>query len=1115
MNLRQILRTAAAARPKSFGASSSSSSLSSALTSCFAATVAGGSPTRALPVEFAAEASSWGYNSRSWLDAPLSHSARCHSRGSKFNPRAFLYRLFPNDSFPLLSPPLASRPFSSLPTAMQLQRERPDQTQASQHSRKPQKRYNPSMISPAYVRVDANSASTKPSHFGTNNSDSGDSSDLKGANDRDVIELTPLDSDSVKELSLHNSMLEVRPADLKGLEEELKLNNRVSAYHKFIDICMSENDRHLLQRKHVNSLLRLQVKRKPRPLQAIVERVCQYSEELGLRLDTEGYNLLLESQVRSSYFSGAKKVLARMVAAGSFVDVDGKEIHVAPNADTYDLMLEAYFTAYKSDGARQFLDNMIEKGVKPTTRTFNIMVEGLLKAERILLAQQYLEIMDIMGVPWDQRTLNIYIKVLSELKTPQEVEDMAATAVAERNLVLNTANTTAIAKLWMDAQLPDKAISVCEAFLERAENLRGDALLNFGKPNAAQDSLPDTKFFSTLINGYIRAGDMDGARRTLSSMVKMGCSIDGLTVFIFVKGLCDSRNPEAAERMIADIEKNQLQVATADIQESQSSLAARSKSVIMSRYFELDRVEDAVRVFEDLESRQPNVSAEIRNQLLKGLASKFEIDALLQYWERWLQACSEGPQPAAAIETLPFSGSKKTVRRVPHHVMALRTNPPNAQSHSIVIEALIDCHKIDLAAKSIKNMVEKNKLQPHPHLFVKLVEAHVRGRNYLAAAETIMLMRQSLGASKGADAKNVKSGLELKLVIRSQSSQFERVMLSLLDSAESMDSTASLSATDPAGAHGRGAFGRVGTSRARILPDVYMASLPSALDPSRSLSTSDILEARQKRILGAEIYRELVAAGCSLKEESYAKMIRAHHWFGDLVSAVKVWSTFRGSVTTVSERSSKSASDPTSGKEQQPGGAGTAIVKGEKRASISAPLASTVTTLLECVRDVGKAGSAKAVLEMVRQESLPIDSRGRAATLCMMAKFGWSEELISALVDLSSTAREETIPPLDASTGVTPDLVAMLMRYLRMSQNKDAERAVVGFLEECFPEALSAALMDGRAVGAETVSSADVMEGAKRKQFQAFRIDDGRSSSGSESDGTRRGRKVRNASEAR
>ncbi|KAJ3211507.1 hypothetical protein HDU67_004494 [Dinochytrium kinnereticum] len=458
----------------------------------------------------------------------------------------------------------------------------------------------------------------------------------------------------------------------------------------------------------------------------------------------------------------------------------------------------------------------------------------------------------------------------------------------------------------------------------------------------------DMYLYTAVIYAYFKAKDTRSAVLKFEEMVASGCKPDVTAFQNLISGFCEMGLPTKAEEAMTFMKSGQITVPQSIYR------------TVMMGYLEARMVSDAVRVFEQqrMDGLMPNTAS--YNYLLKGLAEDFDIELMSRYWEQWRQSIEMGEQSVVKKRGLSRDGDD---RRPP-----VEMPQPDAYSFTIVLEAYLKCSRIEKATELLKEMMAK-RLEPDVKSFIGLVEAHVRARNYFAAGEIITLMRSSATARKN-------TGLT---IIRTHAGQFESLINTVLASSEALNG---------------------GVNGPAVIPRTLKELAESGLNLEKAT------EAKAKRQIGIELYRELVAAGVPLREETYCSVIRAHHAAGDLVSAIKVWTTFR------------------------------------KEFPDRLPQAVTVTALLTCVRDWGKSQTSKALLKIVKTESLPLDQEGYVAMACIMAKYGMSDELNRVLVDMVNVGMKPT-----------PVIVREVEAYLKMGENAEALAAVMGFLEENWPEA--------------------------------------------------------------
>ncbi|TPX36941.1 hypothetical protein SmJEL517_g00972 [Synchytrium microbalum] len=172
--------------------------------------------------------------------------------------------------------------------------------------------------------------------------------------------------------------------------------------------------------------------------------------------------------------------------------------------------------------------------------------------------------------------------------------------------------------------------------------------------------------------------------------------------------------------------------------------------------------------------------------------------------------------------------------------------------------------------------------------------------------------------------------------------------------------------------------------------------------------------------LGLVLYKALTTATKPLPERLYRTAMNFYSQDQDLVAVVSTWTTMRNHIT--------------------------------------APSATTVTTLLQAVVAQGGERTAKATLDMMTKEKLPLDIDGYRALLTLMGRSGKPKDAIALLVDMDSKGTQFGSVEWE-----------ILRDAFRRGHWKKEERYVVRFLEEHYPEVLDIA--DGDAVDSNNSSN--------------------------------------------
>ncbi|KAJ3222820.1 hypothetical protein HDU81_009566 [Chytriomyces hyalinus] len=811
------------------------------------------------------------------------------------------------------------------------------------------------------------------------------------------------------------NITQLNPPDWAGFHQAVKDKDTKVAYLKFKDILLyDDSQRQLITVEHLKSVIMLLRRWRPFPKIKYIHECIKYVEDIGVKLDTDTINVLLDAYSRIGDKENARKTAIRLT-----------ELGLTPNLATYNLFLELYITENNYTDCTVFYDRMIEEGIEPNADTFNALIFGGMKFSKINRVQEYFQEMVELGIEPNQRTINLLIQFYSKFSVSSK--DAA-----------NTGNESAVAKLQSlretyikSGRVSSNAVidtSLIKAFttlgrVDLAEQVFQDARNRFLQTNDP-NLRPDSQMYTTLLNGYIdssastaaaaassssadtaSASAIPSATNSASQPLNLSSSENsGADAQLTASQIAKSKAIALFDEMISDdsIEVDSIAFATilkmftsrGDMEQAESiafvSMRARNIPLttpiwasLVEGYTKLGNIEDAVRIFETMRMEGISPPRHIYNEILRGLAADFDMELLERYWARWIWSIETEEKMLTAEAK---GGKKKAV--------FTRTIPkPDSESYQIVLEAFIMCQDVQRAKKEMNRMIA-NQLIPTNKTFVGVFEAQVRQRDYQGAVETMLQMRNAVAATEK-DVKKRKGDLaELgpHQMIKTHRSQFETLVVQLLGEAEEISSASEkaakeiLASTDP-------------------MEPVH--GLRNATATVLSGGTEDM---KTKRTLGVELYKEMIAAQCAPSEETFRCVINAHYRAKDLISAIKTWTSFRTMMPTV------------------------------------VPNVATVKALLACIRDEGKESTVKAVSESIKNEKLPLDREGFAMLLYSLARWGFKEELISCVLDM-----------VNAGIEVTPDTVQEIIRGANQYRGADAAqvlREVTGFLEESWPEAM-------------------------------------------------------------
>ncbi|KAJ3066288.1 hypothetical protein HDU98_010405 [Podochytrium sp. JEL0797] len=766
----------------------------------------------------------------------------------------------------------------------------------------------------------------------------------------------------------------LNPPDWAAFDAAVKAKDPLQALLSFKDILLSEKEQKKVTSHHLCQVLHLLSRCKPYPKIKFMLEMLEYANQIGLPADIDSRNLLLEAYSRIGDYENARQV------ALTFAD-----LNLTPNLKTYNLFLNLHIKDGNLPACIAFYERMIDEGIDPDVGTFNCLIQGCLTFNKLNRSESYFEDMIAIGINPDQRTIILLIQLYT--KSPPKPGDAS---VVEK---LQTLQQTYLAFPGTPAPEgkvePNSAIytSLIKSY---AQHGRLDlARFCFQQAKTLPDA--DAQLYTAMLHSLVESGN-----KSDKTVASVPLDLDSTTPD--TPPPQDAVNQEAMQLFQEMMETPHLQVdsiafatlvqmfvRSRDLERAETIVNVGMKargipvtigvwSALLEGYVEAGRVSDAVRLFEQLKMEGAHPPVYLYNMVLKGLAADFDVELVERYWGRWLWSIE---MEEAEIRRL------KEQRRVPVGKKSMhglrKTARPDAESYSIVIDAFVACQDIDRAMTEIQKMLQTTRFVPLHSTFVALIQAHVRRRDYRAAAETMLMMRKAVVEKDGVDG--------LKEIVKVNAGQFEALVVGLLERSDAL---------------------RVGTED--VPAKGATAHDLAQFKEFAQDSVERVHEMKTKRVLGVELYKEMIAAGCSPSEETFACVIRAHNHAGDLVSGIKAWLSFRSLHPTTT------------------------------------PSPATINALLHGVKSLGKQATSRAVVDIVKSDHLVLDSEGFGLYFYMLSRWGWKEELMSSVVDL-----------INAGFPVSRAVVAQMEEGLKLYAGPNAaaiESEVMRFVEENWPEAL-------------------------------------------------------------
>ncbi|XP_010912296.1 uncharacterized protein [Elaeis guineensis] len=222
----------------------------------------------------------------------------------------------------------------------------------------------------------------------------------------------------------------------------------------------------------------------------------------------------------------------------SLVEVEEKELEAEGITNRSYWTKRIHFlcsAAGDPDAALRLLHRLRLRGFVPDSLNLASIIHSLCDAGRSDEAHRRLLLSTAAGWLPDDRTANVLLARLLDARTPS-----LTLAVLRR---LADAKPAFAPSLTNYNRLADELCSQRKPF--EAVSLLSDM--------KARGRLPDVVTYTTLINGFSRAGELDEARRLFDKMLKGGILPNSLTYSVLIKGVLRKRRVDEARELMMEL----------------------------------------------------------------------------------------------------------------------------------------------------------------------------------------------------------------------------------------------------------------------------------------------------------------------------------------------------------------------------------------------------------------------------------------------------------------------------------------------------------------------------------------------------------------------------------
>uniref|UniRef100_A0A803KNH4 Uncharacterized protein n=1 Tax=Chenopodium quinoa TaxID=63459 RepID=A0A803KNH4_CHEQI len=266
---------------------------------------------------------------------------------------------------------------------------------------------------------------------------------------------------------------------------------------------------------------------KDRPLQFRLwgQRVLAEMIESNIAPNLQTYSMLVDMFCKDGCVDQAQSIIKHMIERG-----------VPPDIVTYNALLDGYCLRGQMEDAENLLDLMAENGCEPDRVSFNTMINGYCKSKNVDKALTIFHEMFRKGITPDVVSYTTLIDRLCKANRLPHArklfEEMLAAGV--------TPNVVTYASL-LDGLCKSALLDEAVKLLEEMED------------NGVK---PDVVIYNILMDNLCEAGQLEDAAKFFSDLVTKGLQPDIRTYNILIKGFCKKGLMNEAIQLLSKMEEN-------------------------------------------------------------------------------------------------------------------------------------------------------------------------------------------------------------------------------------------------------------------------------------------------------------------------------------------------------------------------------------------------------------------------------------------------------------------------------------------------------------------------------------------------------------------------------
>ena len=389
----------------------------------------------------------------------------------------------------------------------------------------------------------------------------------------------------------------LRAPDFEGFRDSLAKNDRVPAWLKFTDICMSE-EKHSLTRENFLDLLKTLGPAQINSSLMVIETM----KEMDHEIDSEAVNLVLLNMAKNSDYLQITNFL---------VSIKQKGIPITTSS--YNIILRMYFKK-SVEAALSIASKMTQESISLDQESYSILISGCSNADRYDLAEKFVVAMNESNIQPDSKTFTELIRMYYK-KGDLESADKCFE------------NAKALGVL--DDYLYSAVLFGCH---KSGLNEKFDDTVHFMQANHKVESLI---VLTTIIQNYLSRGLINEAFVILKQMESSKVLPDITLNVAIVSGCCDIGQ--------SDLAFNYLQ----ELQTKNQPITLKMYRIILEGLLKEKKFDKVFAVYDMIKNKK--LITPMYNIVLKAASSILDLEMFQKVWKELLNSAFCNPNEVSYV----------------------------------------------------------------------------------------------------------------------------------------------------------------------------------------------------------------------------------------------------------------------------------------------------------------------------------------------------------------------------------------------------------------------------------------------------------------------------------